>query len=95
MRFESQFSRMNCQMLLDRVQLRALGRQRHEGDVRRHDQETGEMPPGLVEDEHGVSPRRHLGRDLGEVQVHHLGVGWQDQGCALALFRADGGEDVG
>jgi hypothetical protein len=43
-----------------------------------------------------VSPRRHLGRDLGEVQVHRLGVaGWQDQGRALALFRADGAEDVG
>jgi hypothetical protein len=50
----------------------------------------------LVEDEHGVSPRRHLRRDLGEVQVHRLGVaGGQDQGRALALLRADGAEDVG
>ena len=39
---------------------------------------------------------RHLGRDLGEVQVHGLGVaGGQDQGRALALARADGAEDVG
>ncbi len=34
--------------------------------------------------------------DLREVQVHRLGVaGWQDQGRALAFFRADGAEDVG
>ena len=34
--------------------------------------------------------------DLGEVQVHRLGVaGGQDQGRALALLRADGAEDVG
>ena len=34
--------------------------------------------------------------DLREVQVHRLGVACgQDQGCALALFRADGTEDVG
>ena len=34
--------------------------------------------------------------DLGEVQVHRLGVaGRQDQGRALALLWADGAEDVG
>ena len=34
--------------------------------------------------------------DLREVQVHCLGVaGRQDQGGTLALFRADGTEDVG
>src|ERR1700732_1219471 len=34
--------------------------------------------------------------DLGEVQVHRLGVaGWHDQGCTLALLRADCTEDVG
>jgi hypothetical protein len=37
----------------------------------------------------------HLG-DLHKMQVHRLGVaGRQDQGCALALSRADGAEDVG
>ena len=39
--------------------------------------------------------RNGLG-DLHEMQVHRLGVaGGQDQGRTLALFRADGAEDVG
>src|ERR1039457_3910792 len=39
--------------------------------------------------------RDNLG-DLREVQVHRLGIaGRQDQGCALAVFRADRAEDVG
>ena len=34
--------------------------------------------------------------DLHEMQVHRLGIaGRQDQSCALALFRANGTEDVG
>ena len=33
--------------------------------------------------------------DLHEMQVHRLGIaGRQDQGRALALFRADGAEDI-
>ena len=43
-----------------------------------------------------MGSRRHLGCDLGQVQVHGLGVaGRQDQGGSLALTRADGAEDVG
>ena len=34
--------------------------------------------------------------DLHEMQVHRLGIaGGQNQSCTLALFRADGTEDVG
>ena len=34
--------------------------------------------------------------DLHEMQVHRLGIAsGQDQSCTLALFRADGTEDVG
>ena len=34
--------------------------------------------------------------DLEEMQVHRFGIaGRQDQGRALAIFRADGAEDVG
>ena len=34
--------------------------------------------------------------DLGEVQVHRLGIaGGQNEGRTLALLRADGAEDVG
>ena len=54
------------------------------------------MPAGLINQEHGVSAGRDGCGDLCEVQVHRLGVaGGQDQGCTLALFRADGAEDVG
>lgn len=40
--------------ILDRVQFRRPGRQRHEGDVLRHDERLGHVPAGLVEDDHGV-----------------------------------------
>src|SRR5680860_286307 len=54
------------------------------------------MPPGLVEQQHGVGARRDFGGDLGEVEAHRLGVArWQDETGALALLRADGSEDVG
>ena len=62
----------------------------------RHDQLAGEMPAGLVEDQHGVRARRDRGGDLGEVEAHRLGVADRhDEGGALALFRADRPEDVG
>ena len=54
------------------------------------------MPAGLIDQEDGVGARRDGRGDLGEVQVHRLGVaGGQDQGCALAVLRADRAEDVG
>src|SRR4051794_4624727 len=82
--------------VLDRVQLRALGRQRHEGDVWRDDQALREVPSGLVEEKHGVGSWRDRPCDLGKGQVHGLGVaGGPDQGRALALSRTDRAEDVG
>ena len=54
------------------------------------------MPAGLIDQEHGVGAGRDGLGDLGEMQVHRLGIaGRQDQGRALALLRADGPEDVG
>src|SRR5665811_1390759 len=54
------------------------------------------MPPGLVEQQHGVGARRDFCGDLGEVEAHRLGVArWQDEAGALALLRANGPEDVG
>ena len=54
------------------------------------------MPSGLIEEEDGVGSGRDRLGDLRQMQVHRLGVaGRQDQGCALALFRTDGTEDVG
>ena len=82
--------------VLNGIQLGALGWERHEGDVWRHDEPAREVPSGLIAEKHGMSSRRHLGCDFGQVQVHGFGVaGRQDQGSSLALARADGAEDVG
>jgi hypothetical protein len=54
------------------------------------------MPTGLIHEQHGVSAGRDVERDLGEVQVHSVGVAErQDQPRRLALLWADRGEDVG
>src|ERR1700692_192430 len=51
------------------------------------------MPSGLIDEEDGVGSWCDC---LGEVQVHRLGIaGGQDQNRPLALFRADGTEDIG
>jgi hypothetical protein len=47
----------------------------------------GQMPTGLVEDEHDVSTRRHCHRDLAQMQVHRRDVAaGQHKGRALAVF---------
>ncbi len=39
---------------------------------------------------------RHVTADLVEMHLHGLGVGpWQHERCTLAVFRADGAEEVG
>ena len=54
------------------------------------------MPACLIDQEHSVCAGLYCLGDLHEMQVHRLGIaGRQDQGRALALFRADGTEDVG
>jgi len=54
------------------------------------------VPTGLIEKDHGVAAGSDLPGDFGEMQVHRLGVaGRQDQGGTLAVFRADGAENVG
>jgi hypothetical protein len=54
------------------------------------------MPSGLVDEEDGVSSRCDRLGDFREVQIHRFGIAeGQDQSRALALFRADGSEDVG
>ena len=53
------------------------------------------MPACLVEQEHSVCARRNGLGDLNEMQVHRLGVaGRHHRSCSLALFRADGTENV-
>ena len=54
------------------------------------------MPACLIDQEHSVCAGLYGLGDLHEMQVHRLGIaGGQDQSCTLALFRADGTEDVG
>ena len=82
--------------VLDWVELGGFRRQRDNGDVVRHHQAHRHVPASLIGQEDGVGAGRDILGDLHKVQVHCLGIaGWQDQSCALALFRADGTEDVG
>src|ERR1700735_2351614 len=54
------------------------------------------MPSRLIDEEDGVGSWCDCLGDFREVQVHRLGIaGGQDQSHALALFRADGAEDIG
>jgi hypothetical protein len=54
------------------------------------------MPSGPVEDKHGVSARRHLGRNFIEMPLHGVGVATgQDEARADATCGTDGTEDIG
>jgi hypothetical protein len=54
------------------------------------------MPSGLIDEKDGVGSWCDRLGDFHEMQVHRFGVaGGQDQSRALALFRADGTEDIG
>ena len=82
--------------ILDRVQFGTFGRQRHQRDIGRHHEAIRQVPPGLVEQQHGVRPGRHRARHLGQVQVHRCGVAaGQDEPRGLALPGADGAKDIG
>src|ERR1700756_5953018 len=82
--------------VLDRVQLRAFGRQWQEGEVGWHDELVRQVPSRLIEQQHGVRSRRYRLGDLGQMQVHRGGVAaWQNEGCAFALLGTDRAKDVG
>jgi hypothetical protein len=82
--------------VLDRVQLRRFGGERHERDVGRDQQPLRLMPTRLVEQDDRVSAGRDGLRNLVEVQAHRLGgAAGKDQTGALAFSRADRPEDVG
>ena len=54
------------------------------------------MPSGLIDEKDGVGSWCDGVGDFRQMQVHRFGVaGGQDQSRALALFRADGTEDIG
>jgi hypothetical protein len=82
--------------ILDRVELGAFWRQGDNGDVGWDDEARRHVPAGLIDEENGMGSRCDGFGDFREVQVHCLGIAsWHDQGRALALFGADGAEDVG
>jgi len=54
------------------------------------------VPCGAVDDEHGVSARRYLGRDFIEMPLHGLGIAaGQDEARTDTALRTDGAEDIG
>src|SRR3954454_23252124 len=82
--------------VLDRVQLRRLGRKRHEGDVGGDHKFLGLMPARLVNEDEGMRARRDRLRDFVQVQSHaRSGAAGQNQARALAFSWADRAEDVG
>jgi hypothetical protein len=79
-----------------RVELGALCRQGHDGDVVGDGEPGGEMPASLVEQQRGMASWSDVGRDRREVQVHRRGVAFgQDEPDRLALLGTDGAEDIG
>src|SRR5688572_28894020 len=96
MRFDSQLSRMNCQTFSMGFSSGQLGgsatRVMFGGTTSRLER----CHPARSMRSTAWGSRRHLGCDLGEVQVHGYGVaGRQNQGSSLAFARADRAEDVG
>jgi hypothetical protein len=82
--------------VLNRVEFWRFWRQGDNGDVGGHDEARRHVPASLIDQEDGVGTARDRLGDLGEMQVHRLGIaGRQDQGRAFALLRADRAEDVG
>ena len=101
MRFESQLSRMNCQMFstgLPPGSTRGwtFGRQRDDADILGYDERGGHVPPGLIHDHHSMGAKCHGSGDFDKMQVHRVGIAHrQDKPCTLAQCRADCPEDVG
>src|SRR5262245_4292778 len=82
--------------VINLVELGTCGWQRDGGNVGRYDETCRHVPAGLVDEKDSVGGGFNGCGDLREVQVHRFGIaGRQDQGCALALLRANRTEDVG
>ena len=82
--------------VLDRVEFGALRRQWHERDVGRYGELVRQVPSRLVDEECGVATGGDGGGDLGQVQVHRLGIAsGQDERRSFAKRGTDGPEDVG
>jgi hypothetical protein len=94
-RFESQFSGMNCHTFSCGLSSgrSAQGDQR---DVGRGDQFGRETPARLIDEKSGVGAWNDLGSDFGEIEVHRLCVASRhDERRALAVLGTDRAEDIG
>src|SRR4051794_8020128 len=83
--------------VLDRVQFGRSGRQQHKREVVWHDKILilGAVPSSPVHQHDPMGSGSHSLRDFRQMQAHRLRVALRhDQGCALALLRADRPEDV-
>jgi hypothetical protein len=82
--------------ILDRVEFWALGRQRQDGDARRHDQFVGKVPARLVHQQDGMGTWCDRFGDLGQMQGHRSsGAAGQDESSCLAMSRTDRAKDIG
>ena len=83
MRFDSQLSRMNCQMFStglrpapDVIRGQGIWGQRQECDVFGHDQVLRQVPACLIEQQQGMTCGGNHAGDLGQMQVHRLRVAY-------------------
>jgi len=60
--------------ILDRVELRAFGRERDDADVAGHIQLASHMPTGLIHQYDSVSAGRDSERYLGQMERHGFGI---------------------
>lgn len=83
--------------VLDRVQLRGIGRQTEQGDIVRNRQAlTGLMPTGAVADQHAVGVRVDDLADLGQVDAHDFATDPRHyHSGADGSFRANRSEQPG
>ena len=70
--------------VFNRVERGTFGWQRDDADVVGYDERAGHMPPGLIHEHDGMSARRHVAGDFGQMQGHRARVAdRQDKPCAL------------
>jgi hypothetical protein len=80
----------------DRVEFGALGRQRQDGDARRHDQLAGEISACLVHQQDRVCTGCDGLGDLGQMQAHRSrSAALQDESGPLAVSGTDRTKDSG
>jgi len=82
--------------VLDRIEFRALGWQRDDGDVAGNDQSLRQMPSCLIQKQDSMRTGRNSLGNLGQMQVHRRSVtSGQNQRRPFAVPRADRTEDIG